>query len=92
MKSTLDKFYQLRKDWYYSDPVSYDSILYFKSVEKELKAFDIIHDKRVNVYNEIIAVNSYEEYLELYYESYMDYNFELSEYDWNFLKGMFVYE
>ena len=50
MKSTLDKFYQLRKDWYYSDPVSYDSILYFKSVEQELKVIEIIKKHKLMNY------------------------------------------
>lgn len=58
----------------------------------KVKAFDIIFKKRVNVYNEIITVNSYEEYLELYRESYMEYNFQLTHTEWEFLKGMFVYE
>lgn len=47
ISGVLEKFYKLRHDFYNHDELDYDSIGYFTSIEKRLKAFNVIKTKRV---------------------------------------------
>lgn len=57
---------------------------WFDTIEKELKALEIIKNRCVNTYDEIFCCDSYKEYQDLYH--YAEEKFNLEKEEWEFLK------
>lgn len=60
------------------------------TAEDKIKAFDLVKELKVNVWTEIVACESYDDYLETLktYSHLLD-SMTLSLYSWKFLKRVF---
>lgn len=88
MSKGLDALEKLRQNNKDNSHLFDDELL--ETIEKELKALEIIIDKTVNVYDEIYETNDYEDYIANFGYTQLQFNMTKEEYE--LVKEVFDYD